>query len=137
MKRFLAIVRRIFGWGTIFFLLGLFLCGIKLSADTGSIKGFYSGFFVFSPILYLLFAIISVAYVRKKGQFAAVFQEHSPVENFFKCLGTDLAAPFKNIGGFFGALFNKNAMGRGLLIGRFIEMIGIILFCGLGVLMLM
>lgn len=136
MKRFLAIVRRIFGWGTVFLFLGLFLFNISLSSKQGSLQAFYSGFFVLSPILYFILTIITVAYVRKFGQFADSHREHSPVVNFFQCLGHDLAAPFKNIGGLFGALFNKNAMGRGILIARFFEMVAIILFCGFGILIL-
>jgi len=136
MKRVLAIVRRFFGWGSISFLIFFFFMELKEKPVIGIIQSLYYLYFVLSPILYLLFAIISVIYFRKSGQFAPVFQEHSPVANFFKCLSTDLIAPFKNIGGFIGALINKESMGRGLLIARFIEMIIVIFFCGIGIFIL-
>lgn len=136
MTRFLAIVRRIFGWGTVFLFLGIFLVGINI-ASKGRLQGFFAAFFALSPILYFVFTIISVAYIRKHGQFAEIHQEQSPITSFFRCLGHDLVAPFKNIGGFFSAIFNKNATGRGILIARFIEMIVMIVICAFGVLLLM
>ena len=136
MTRFLAIIRRIFGWGTVFLFLGIFIFGMNI-ASKGSLQGFFAAFFALSPILYFIFTIISVAYIRKHGQFAGIHQEQSPITSFFRCLGHDLAAPFKNIGGFFSALFNKNAVGRKTLIGRFIEMVVMIVICAFGVLILM
>lgn len=136
MTRFLAIIRRIFGWGTIFLILGFLIFGIKLSFAS-SAQTFFTLFFVLSPILFIVFTIISVAYVRKYGQFAASHQDQAPATSFFRCLGHDLWAPFKNIGGLFAGIFNKNAQGRGLLILRFFEMLVIQLICLFGVSVLM
>lgn len=140
MTRFLAVVRRLFLAGTISLLLAIFLFGVKFSdmiawaKAVSDMKSYFSIFFLASPILFLLFTIISVIYIRHHGQFAAVHQAQSPVTSFFRCLGHDLVSPFKNIKGFFGALFNKNAMGRGILIFRFFELVIIVLLClaGLG-----
>ncbi len=135
MTRFLAVIRRLFLAGTISLLLTIFLLGVKfsdmmsLAMAHNSAQGFFSIFFLLSPVLFLLFTIISVIYIRHHGQFAAVHQSQSPVTSFFRCLGSDLMSPFKNIGGFFGALFNKNAMGRGILIFRFVELVIIVLLC--------
>lgn len=143
MTRFLAIVRRIFWGGTISLLLCIFLFNtgfktmLNLAIEHNSLQGIFSIFFLLSPILFLLFTIISVAYIRKNGQFAAVHQSQSPVTSFFRCWGHDIIAPFKNIGNFFPTLFNKNAMGRGILIGRFIEMLVLIAVCAIGILLLM
>ena len=136
MTRFLAIIRRIFGWGTVSLILGFLIFGIKLSFAS-SAQTFFTLFFVFSPILFIVFTIISVAYIRKNGQFAAIHQEQAPTTSFFRCLGHDLWAPFKNIGGLFVGIFNKNAQGRGLLVLRFFEMLAIQLICLYGVAVLM
>ena len=135
MTRFLAVVRRLFLAGTISLLLSLFLFGVKFSdmmawaTAHNSAQGFFSIFFLVSPILFLVLTIISVIYIRHHGQFAAFHQTQSPVTSFFRCLGHDLVSPFKNIKGFFSALFNKNAMGRGILIFRFFELVVIVLLC--------
>lgn len=142
MTRFLAIVRRIFWGGTISLILLVFLFGVGVpdmfqkAMNPSNVQGIFCIFFLVAPILFLLFTFISVAYIRKHGQFAAVHQEQSPVTSFFRCWGHDIIAPFKNIGNFFGALFNKNAMGRGILIGRFIEMLFLIAVCAVGILLL-
>ena len=136
MTRFLAIVRRIFGWGTVFLFLGIFIFGIK-NASKGSLQSLYATFFTLSPVLYLLSTILSVAYIRKHGQFAGIHQEQSPVTSFFRCLGHDLVSPFVNIGGFFKALINKNVAGRNILIWRFVEMIIMIIIYAFGILLLM
>ena len=139
MTRFLAVVRRLFLAGTISLLLTLFLFGVKFqdmlswAMAHNNAQGYFSIFFLASPILFILFTIISVIYIRHHGQFAAVHQQQSPVTSFFRCLGHDLVSPFKNIGGFFGALFNKNAMGRGILIFRFFELVVIVIICLVGV----
>lgn len=136
MTRFLAIIRRIFGWGTVSLILGLFLFGIKFSFASSE-KMFFTLFFILSPILFIVFTIISVAYIRKYGQFAEVHQEQASATSFFRCLGHDLWAPFKNIGGLFAGIFNKNAQGRGLLILRFFEMVAIQFICLVGISVLM
>lgn len=132
MTRFLDVNRRIFGWGSVFLFLLMFI-NIKTS-DSGIvvIKAFYLLYYLISPILYLIFAIISVVYFRKHGEYEYTFREHSPFINFFMCLGIDLAAPFKNIGGFIIALIDKTAAERDKRIDRFIEMVLFLLLCGIG-----
>ena len=138
MTRFLAVARRLFLGGVVSLLLSIFVLGIrgKTMLDGAmahnSIAGFFSIFFLVAPIIYLILVLISTAYIRKHGQFAAVHQQQSPVTSFFRCLGSDLASPFKCIGNFFAALFNKNAMGRGIMIRRFIGMVILILVCLVG-----
>ena len=136
MTRFLDVNRRIFGWGTVFLLLLLF-SNINVSSSDSKIviiQVIYLLYFLISPIIYLLYAIISVAYFRKDGEYEYTFSDHSPFTNFFMCLGMDLAAPFKTIGGFIIALIDKNAEERDKRIHRFIEMMLFLLLCGIGLL---
>ncbi len=120
------------------FLLGVgFQKMLDLALAHNTVQGNFSIFFLLSSVLFLVFTLISVAYIRKHDQFAAVHQEQSPVTSFLRCWGHDIIAPFKNIGNFFGALFHKDAMGRGILIGRFIEMLILIAVCVVGMLLLM
>lgn len=143
MTRFLAVVRRLFWAGTVSLILALTLFGIKfetmwqLALAHNSAKSWFCIFFLASPILFLLLTIISVIYIRHHGQFAAAHQSHSPVTSFFRCWSHDIVSPFKNIKNFFGALFNKNAIGRGILIGRFFELVVIVLLCVIGIGMLL
>ncbi len=136
MTRFLDVNRRISGWGIVFLFLFLYLKIERsdLDSELAVIQAFYLLYFLISPILYLLYAIISVAYFRKHGDYEYTFQEHSPFTNFFMCLGMDLAAPFKNIGGFIIALIDKTAEERNKRIHRFVEMMLFLLFCGIGLL---
>lgn len=135
MTRFLAVARRFFLGGVVSLLLSLFVLGVSGKAmlnwamSPNNAAGIFSIFFLVSPIVYLILVVISVIYIRKNGQFAAFHQTQSPITSFFRCLGSDLASPFKCIGNFFAALFNKNAMGRGIMIRRFIGMVFLILFC--------
>lgn len=139
MTRFLAIIRRFFWGGTVSLILCLALFGVnfnnmlQLAMSHNSIQGYFSIYFLLSPILFLLFTIISVIYIRHHGQFAAVHQSQSPITSFFRCWGHDIVSPFKNIKGFFMALFSKNVMGKGILIGRFIELVVLVLFCIAGI----
>lgn len=139
MTRFLAVIRRLFLGGTVSLLLCLFLFKIdfsrmiELAKAHNSTPGYFSIFFLASPVLFLLFTILSVVYIRHHGQFAAFHQEQSPVTSFFRCLGHDIISPFKNIYNFLGAVFNKNAMGRGILVFRFIELVVLIVICVVGV----
>lgn len=143
MTRFLAIVRRIFWGGTISLLLCVFLFGVafssmlELALAHESINGFFAIYFLVSPVLFLICTLISVAYIRHHGQLAAFHQMQLPIKSFFRCWGSDIAAPFKNIGYFFIALFNKNTIGRGVLIGRFMEMLILIVICAVGIYILM
>ena len=142
MKRFLAIVRRIFWGGTVSLLLCLFLCRvsfvsmIKMALSHGDIRWIFSVFFTLSPVLFLSFTIISTAYIRHYGQFAAIHREQSPIVSFFRCWWHDLISPFKNVGNFVKALFNKGVIGREIIIVRFIELVILIAVCVTGVLLL-
>ena len=143
MTQFLAIIRRIFWLGIISLLVCLFLLGISfqkmldLALVHDSVQGFWAIYFLISPILFFLFTVISVAYIRKYGQFASTHQEHSPVLTFFQCFCHDIFFPFKNTWQFLGALFNKDTMGRGIIIGRFIGTVVLIIVCAVGILLLM
>lgn len=139
MTRFLAVVRRLFWAGTVSLILALTLFEIKfdnmwqLALAHNSAKGWFSIFFLASPILFLLLTVISVIYIRHHGQFAAVHQSQSPLTSFFRCWGHDIVSPFKNIKNFFMALFSKHVMGRGILIGRFFELVVIVFLCIIGI----
>lgn len=143
MTRFLTIIRRIFWAGTISLILILTLLDVNLNQiiafaiEHNNIQDYFSIFFLMSPLLFVLFTVISSAYIRRNGQLAAFHQTQSPVTTFFRCWGHDIIAPFKNIGNFFRALFGKNIIGRGVLIFRFIGMIILIFVClvGMGYLM--
>lgn len=143
MTRFLAVVRRFFWAGTISLILALTIFGIKFDAmwqlalTHNSVKGWFILFFLLSPILFLILTIVSVIYIRHHGQFADVHRSQSPITSFFRCWGHDIVSPFKNIKNFFGALFDKNAMGREILIGRFIELVVIVLLCIVGLVILL
>lgn len=138
MTRFLAIIRRIFWAGTISLILILTLLDVNINQimafaiEHNSAQDYFSIFFLLSPPLFFLLTVISSAYIRHNGQFAAFHQTQSPVTTFFRCWGHDIIAPFKNIGNFFRALFGKNVIGRGILIFRFIEMIILIFVCLVG-----
>ena len=131
MTGFLANIRRFFGWGAVFYLL----CEYWLRIDFTShsiVQAFYALFFIFSPIVFLILLLVSVAYYRKHEQFDAIHQDQKPIASFFICLGYDLATPFMIIVGFVKALINKNVEDRGLLIARFIGMLVIVVICGIG-----
>ncbi len=141
MKRFLAIIRRIFLGGVVSLLCCIFLLGIERNSLVGkamspnNFAGVFSLFFVLSPLLYLLFVIISVAYIRKYGQFAVSHQAQSPIVSFFRCIGHDLVSPFVNLKNFFYALFKKNeVIGCGVIIRRFIGMVvlALLFIAGMG-----
>ncbi len=139
MKRFLAILRRLFLGGTISLLVVMIAFGKKfpelfdLAKAHEGVPGYFSIFILGSPILFLLFTVFSVIYIRHSGQFAAYQQQKAWMATFFQCLGSDLSSPFKNIRNFFCALFSKNAMGRGVLIVRFIELVVLVVGCVFGV----
>ena len=137
MTRFLDANRRIFGWGSVFFLLLGYFGATNINAYTYNIQFIYCFFFLLSPILYFVFTIISVSYFSKHGQFEDDYKKHSRVAYFFRCMGTDLVAPFKTIKEFVEALVDNTDLERSMHIRRFIAMMILILFCGFGFLMLM
>lgn len=136
MTRFLDINRRIFGWGTISFFIVIYSNLLGSKSEISGIQAFFLIYYLFSPIFYLLFAVISVAYFRKHGEYEDIFQEHNPFTNFFMCLGMDIVAPLNNIIFFFIVLFKKNAEDKNKRIRRFVEMMVLLLFCGIGLLVL-
>lgn len=141
MTRILAVVRRVFLGGTVSLLLLIFLFQAGLpdmfhqAAKLGSAQGMFSIFFLSSPIMYLLLVFFSVAYIRKRGQFAAAHQNQPVLVTFLRCCGHDIIAPLKNVRNFISALRNKDAMGRERLIGRFIGMLILIAVCEAGILL--
>lgn len=141
MTRFLAIIRRLFLGGIVSLIVCLSIgIGLKkmfdLCINFFGIRSVYSIFFMSSPILFLLFTFLSATYVRKYGQFAEIHGEQPYITTVFRCLGHDLISPFKNIIQFIGALFNKDAIGRGLLILRFVELVVLVAMCAIGVFLL-
>ena len=141
MLRFLAITRRFFLGGIISLIVSLFL-GVDILEvllnfiPINNFVSLFKVYLIFSPVLYILFVLISVVYIRHFGQFYEIHREKTYFQNIAQCFGSDLCSPFKNIFGFFGALFNKNAMGKGILIFRFIELLLLITFCVIGVLII-
>lgn len=73
--------------------------------------------------------------IRKRGQFAAAHQNQPVLVTFLRCCGHDIIAPFKNTRNFISALRNKDALGRGKLVGRFIGMLVLIAVCEGGILL--
>jgi len=136
MTRFLDIIRRIFGWGSISYIIVIFCNFLGSKSEISDFQAFYLIYFMLSPIFYLLFAVISVAYFRKHGEYEDIFQEHNPFTNFFMCLGMDITAPLNNIIFFFIVLIKKNAEEKNKRIRYFIEMMVLILFCGIGLLVI-
>lgn len=135
MTRFLTVNRRIFGWGAVSYLLGEYLLKIDFT-PYALIQAIYDIFFLFSPILFIIFSLISVARYRKSDELEYINKDQFPVKSFIMCLGYDLIAPIMNIIEFIKALINKESEDRGRHIARFVEMMLLIVFCGLGLLFL-
>lgn len=117
MTFFLAQIRRFFLTGIVA-LIALLLWGGKSIGgivDIGfAANGIVSYFYLLviaSPIMFLISTILSVVYIRKKGQFAAIHQTQSPIVSFFRCLGHDLISPFKNVINFFAVVFGGKVSG--------------------------
>ena len=151
MKSFLARFRRLFFAGTLALIITLVVSiftGGKGYLDLWTyglnLKSFENVFCLFlavSPIVYILLAIISTAYIRKHGQSAAYQQTKPFISTFFQCVASEFASPFKCISGFFTAVFNKypsiypedlKKKSKAISIGRFIWMILILAFCVYG-----
>ena len=138
MTRVLAVLRRLFLGGTVSLLLCLFILGIDANAmfalakQHNNLAGMFSIFFLAAPIAYVVFTLVSVVYIRKNGQFATVHQSQPWITTLFRCIGSDLASPFKCTLNFFGALFSKKAVGREILVARFLGMLFLIFACLVG-----
>ncbi len=140
MTQFLAVIRRFFLGGMVSLIVCFFVADLRsmigFAINPNSIQSIFSIFFLTSPILFVLSTIISAAYIRKYGQFALAHQEKPFISTVFLCVGHDIVFPFKNTIGFFGAIFNKNALGRKKLIARFVGTVLLIISCVVGVLLL-
>lgn len=68
---------------------------LNLAIEHNSLKGIFSIFFLLLPILFLLFTIISVAYIRKDGQFAAVTKVNRRSHPFLDTGDMTLSLPSK------------------------------------------
>lgn len=152
MTRVLAVIRRIALAGSIALILGAIVFStsiqemFKMAMTPTSFKNIFCIFMLLAPIVYIIFNLISAVYIRHHGQFAASHREHPFIVTVFKALGSDLVSPFKNLAGFFTALFNKYPdfipeemakSSRGVSIRRFIGMIILIIFCLAGLISLM
>ena len=148
MKAFLARSRRLFYAGTLSLVVTLvvgFMAqrngDLDLWAEGLSLNGFESYFCLFlvaSPIIYFLLVLISSAYIRKKGQFAASHQSKPFVGTFLSCVWSDVLSPFRCIGGLCTAVAGKYpemypqemiAKSKFVSIRRFVWMILILVFC--------
>lgn len=111
--RFFAIIRRMMLGGFLFFLLLIFYKGKDLSLiinqalQMNSAIAYFNLYLIGSLILYLILAIISTILVRNIGAFSNVHKKKSWASTFVKCIGSDIVAPFKCIGGFVTALIGK------------------------------
>lgn len=138
MTFLLAQIRRFFLAGIIALSVVVLWVGKSLGSiiDIGlafnGIESYFYALVVLSPIAFLLFTIISVVYIRNKGQFAAVHKSQSPFVSFFRCLGHDLISPFKNVAQFFAVIFKRTPaldpeeiieQANKKIIGRFIWMV--------------
>ncbi len=105
MLKFLAFTRRLFLAGTISLIIIFILYTIGYyDLNPYGIEEFGTIFICFalvSPILGLLFWLISTAYVRKNGQFAMIHQSRSFMASMMQALGQDISSPFRKFAGLF------------------------------------
>ena len=138
MTRALAIIRRVLLACTITLLVCVCLCKVSFSlmyrtaVAHDNVTGVFCIIFLLSPILYVISTLASVIYIRAEGQFSEVHQEQPFLFTVIRCFVHDLISPFKNILNFISALFNKEAIGREVLIIRFFELVAIVIFCIIG-----
>lgn len=152
MKRALAVLRRLFGGGTITFILALLVSGksfgdlISLATEFNGFISVFSIFLLLSPVLYIIFLFISAAYIRKNGYTADCEKARPLIATVFTVLKSDLSSPFRCVWSFLKeGLFGKypdiypedlKKKARRTVILRFLWMIFVILFLlyGLGTL---
>ena len=101
MLKFLSVTRRILLAGTLslFAILIMFIVGYPGLSYTGS-KAIGTGYLFFalaSPVLGLIFWLISTAYVRKKGQSAAYQQTVKFTNTMGQMFRSDITSPFSLI----------------------------------------
>ena len=147
MTRFLAIMRRFFLAG----FVALLICVIFLHRGISSLwsliqsanlfAGIFSGFILFSPLVYILFLVLSCIYIRKHGQFAAVHSSQPFIVTVGKAFCSDLASPFKNIATTFSLFVKKQPdylsddairKSKSVRIRRLVIMLVLFIFCVVG-----
>ena len=134
MTRMLAVLRRTFLGGAVSLLI-CYLKGYNLSnlmnlAQThNSLNGYLSLYFLVSPVIYAILALISILYIRARGQFWAYHQTQSFLVTALRCTFHDITSPFRNIMNLMGAIFSQNVVGRGIIVFRFIELVILGIIC--------
>lgn len=101
MKKFLSVFRRIFLAGTVslvlilvFFYLHINMPVLNVPAIFGT---YYTYFAMVSPVLGIVFWLISTIYIRKKGQSAAYQQQLPFGSTMAQMLKSDITSPFRLI----------------------------------------
>lgn len=148
MLRFLAITRRAMLIGILSLIISIFAMHVDISDIIGvawPINGLYSAilfFFLISPVLYILFLVISTAYIRKHGQSAAIQSEKPFVITMLACLGSDLTSPYRAVKNLIVSLFSKRPDlypeeywegSKRIYLIRFLEMLLFFALCFFGV----
>ena len=134
MTRILAVLRRSFLGGAVSLLI-CYLRGYNLSnlmnlAQThNSLNGYLSLYFLVSPVIYVILALISILYIRARGQLRAFYQTQPFLVTGLQCVFHDITSPFRNIMNLMGAIFSQNALGRGIIVFRFIELVILGIIC--------
>lgn len=102
MLKFLSTCRRIFLAGTISLILIIVLSSLKIAVPVLNVPAvfgtYYTYFALISPILGLIFWLISTIYIRKNGQSAAYQSQLPFVSTMIQMLKSDITSPFRLIG---------------------------------------
>ena len=110
MLKFLSTVRRILLAGTISLILIFVFSLLRVSVPTinapVAFSTAYTSFAFVSPVLGLIFWLISTIYIRKKGQSSAYQQTQPFFSTMIKMLISDITSPFRLIGEQFASIFN-------------------------------
>jgi hypothetical protein len=143
VTRILAVIRRIFLAGIVSLIVSIFIIGrdiesvIQTALALNSIQSFFCLFFSASLVLYFLFVVFSVIFIRHHGQFAVAHKEQAWFVSFFRCIGSDLVSPFKNIGHFFTTRGNRTDVdSKNIFTRRFVFMLVLLLIFVIGILSL-
>lgn len=112
MRFFLAQIRRIFLAGCVTLAIAVFMDispSILLNSTVAGhgFSRYFSIYILISPILFVLFTVVSTIYIRRCGQFAEVHKKRPFIVSLLQSVGHDLISPFKNIGGMLKAMFGK------------------------------
>lgn len=101
MTRILAMTRRFFMVGTIAMILLVMALQDPIAAFVSSIKShsqvsdFVTIFIFLCPLLFIVFTLFSVSYIRSNGDFSAIHESQPWIVSLFRCLLHDIASPFK------------------------------------------